>query len=128
MKNPNQELMRYRGTLLKERYADEIVVKALELSKTSDWKVKDASKELKIRWTVISFEVESADADDIAHIFVSTVRRPDWFLRLESDDGMVMIFPQKVFKFPKGDVKARTEAVEYARSIKLPELLSAWVG
>ena len=118
--------MRYQGTLLKEGYGDEVVLMALTLAKARHQRVKDASKELKKRWTVISFEADSADGTDVAAAFTRYLKKSDWFLRLVNDDATLVIFAQKVFKYPKGDAQGRMKAIEYARSLKIPELLLGW--
>lgn len=118
--------MRYRGMLLKERYADDVVLRALETAKTTLWKVKDASRELKTRWTVISFEVDSPSGEAVAEIFTRFLKKHDWFVFLHNDDWSHVIFADKSFKYPKGEAKGRANAVEYARSIKIPELLLSW--
>jgi hypothetical protein len=120
--NLNQEPMRYRGMLLKEHFGDEAVLKALELAKTTGWKVKDAHRELKVRWTAIAFEAESPEKE-VVQVFNKFLKKSDWFLRLVDDERTIVAFFGKVFAYPNGDTQGRAEAVEYGRSINVSELL-----
>jgi len=118
--------MKYRGLLLKEGLSDETVLDDLIISKTEYWDVKNTSADQPKQWTAISFEVDGDQVDVIAENLSNALRPTGWYLNMNSDDEVIVVFPRKVFKYRKGDSGKRAEAIEFGKSVGIPDSQLDW--
>ncbi|MFA5945410.1 MAG: hypothetical protein WC802_00670 [Patescibacteria group bacterium] len=118
--------MKYRGLLLKEGLTDETILNDLVITKTDYWDVKNSSADQPKQWTAVSFEVEGDRADVIAENLSNVLKPTGWYLNMNSNDTVMVVFPGKVFKYLKGDSAKRAEAIEFGRSIEIPDSQLDW--
>ena len=49
-----------------------------------------------------------------------------WYCDFRNDDETFVVFADRTFRYPRGDNDGRTEAVEYGRSVGVPEAQLDW--
>jgi hypothetical protein len=77
-------------------------------------------------WTLIEFEA----AADISHVLAGeladSLLSPGWYANWNSDTEATVVFPGKVFRYPRGDQAGRAEAQAHGRSVGVPEPQLDW--
>jgi hypothetical protein len=115
----------FSGLLLKESLQDDGVLDLLCVTRTEVWDVQNAADWQPQRWTALSFEGEGDRADEVAQT-LSRAMKPAWYANFSTETHVYVIFEDRVFKYVKGDAKARTEAQAYAISAGIPESQVDW--
>ncbi|SDS46316.1 hypothetical protein [Microlunatus soli] len=77
-------------------------------------------------WTLLDIEVDPADAEDLAGSLSEVLDRPGWYADYRTDTDVYVIFPGRVFHYPRGDHAGRAEAVEFGRRLAVPESQLDW--
>jgi hypothetical protein len=114
-----------KGLLLLESLKGEGILDLVQVIKTEVWNVQNAEGGQPERWTAISFEGASDRAGEVAEA-MSQVMRPEWYANFSTETHVYVIFEDRVFKYPKGDEKARAEVEAYAISVGIPESQVDW--
>jgi hypothetical protein len=83
--------------------------------------VTDATKDQPPVWTIIYFEARDQDADTLTERFAAQLGSPGWYLDFHSETEVFVVFPDKVFRYRRGDGAARAEAVAHARRAGVPD-------
>jgi len=115
-----------KGLLLEESLADSDVLHALRVTKTETWQVQNAASNQPAVWTALSFEVDASQADLIAQRLSRSLKPQGWYINASTSDMVYVIFPNKVFKYRKGDIAQRAAAREYGRSLEIPDSQLDW--
>jgi hypothetical protein len=115
----------FRGLLLRESLKEESVLGLVQVTKTEVWDVENAVDWQPKRWTAISFEGESGQADEVAEA-MSRAMKPGWYANFSTETHVYVVFEDKFFKYVKGDAEARAEAQAYATSVGIPESQIDW--
>jgi hypothetical protein len=113
------------GLILKESLSDLSLLDVLQVTKTEIWQVSNAVSWQPTTWTAISFEVDEAQADRLAEQ-MSLALKPMWYINASTPDNVYVIFQDKVFCYPKGDLAQRLVAQEYGRLAGVPESQLDW--
>ena len=108
------------GLLLKESLIDLNILGCLRITKTETWNVANAAENQPSVWTAMSFEVEDAEADAVAEELSHALKSPGWYIDARRDVWVYVIFPQRVFKYQRGDRVDQVEAQTYAQAIGIP--------
>ena len=114
------------GLLLQESLDDLRVLDLLRITKTETWWVGNAANGQPSVWTALSFEADSSQADAVAEALSRALKAQGWFINASTETHIYVIFPHKIFKYPKGDGAQRAAAREYGRSIGIPESQLDW--
>jgi hypothetical protein len=79
-------------------------------------------------WTLVEFEADEADAGDLAEAFAGVLddQPTAWYVDFRSPAETFVVFPGRVFRYPRGDRDARAEAVAYGRQAGVPESQLDW--
>jgi hypothetical protein len=77
-------------------------------------------------WTLISFEITDADADPLANALAASLAEPGWYTDFRSLTQTYVVFPARVFRYPRGDEAGRSQAVAYGRTLAIPEPQLDW--
>jgi hypothetical protein len=115
-----------KGLLLKESLADTNVLDLVRVTQTESWQVNNAAADQPTIWTALSFESEDSQSDAIADAMSRVLKLQGWYINASTDMYVFVIFPNKVFKYLKGDSIEREEAKRYGRSIGIPESQLDW--
>ena len=114
------------GLLLKESLSDLNVLDRLTISKTETWHVTNAAEFQPDEWTAISFEVNDAAAAGVVEELSHVLKSPGWFIDTRWGEWVIVIFPQRVFKYRRGDQAGKVQAQKYALAIGIPASQLDW--
>lgn len=120
--------MKFNGVLVKESLQDERVLEGLAVTRTEKWDVQHAAEFQPRAWTAIYFEGDAAQADAVAER-LSRALKPCWYadFATEGEQGAVyVVFPNRVFKYARGDRRKRSEAVKYGEWLGIPKAQLDW--
>ncbi len=113
------------GLLLKESLADESVLDIVQITKTETWKIENPADFQPDIWTAISFQGEANRADETAEK-LSVAIKPRWYANLSTVEYLYVIFSGKVFKYRRGDGKARNAAIRHGQTEGIPDRQLDW--
>ena len=114
-----------KGLVLKESLSDTSVLNLLRITKTETWHVTNAASYQPTTWTAMSFEVKESQANTIAEK-LSRALKPQWYINASTTSQVYVVFPCKVFMYPKGDCQQRAAAQQYGRSLGIPDSQLDW--
>lgn len=77
-------------------------------------------------WTLIEFEAAAGVSDALASELAGSLLSPGWYANWNSDTEASVVFPGKVFRYPRGDQAGREEAQAHGRSVGVPEPQLDW--
>lgn len=120
------ETVKYRGLLLKESLEDEAVLNLLSITKTEMWNMPNAADFQPKQWTAIHFEVGKDEVGSIAELLSRALKLKGWYLNMSGEEHEMVVFPNRVFNYTKGDMKKKNEAIEYGKSIGIPPNQLDW--
>jgi hypothetical protein len=112
--------VRYQGLLIKESLGDEGVLDAVHMIRTETWNTSDPPI-----WTAVYFDGHAGQAGHVAEK-LSQALNPGWYCNVATERDSLVVFPGRVFKYPRGDEQGRAEAQEYGRLLGLPEEQLDW--
>jgi len=115
----------FKGLLLQESLTQLDVLNRFRVTKTETWNIQNPADYQPSVWTAISFEVEENQADLLVKALSESLK-PRWFIDASTDTTVYVIFPGKVFKYPKGDGAQRELARQYGISLDIPERQLDW--
>ena len=64
--------------------------------------------------------------DALASELADSLLSPGWYANWNSDTEATVVFPGKVFRYPRGDQAGREEAKAHGRSVGVPEPQLDW--
>jgi hypothetical protein len=77
-------------------------------------------------WTLIEFEAPASSSDALASELADSLLSPGWYANWNSDTEATVVFPSKIFRYPRGDQAGREEALAHGRSVGVPERQLDW--
>jgi hypothetical protein len=77
-------------------------------------------------WTLIEFEAAVSVSGALASELAGSLLSPGWYANWNSDTEATVVFPGKVFRYPRGDQAGREEAQAHGRSVGVPEQQLDW--
>jgi hypothetical protein len=121
-----------RGTLLAEslRPGADLRFAGLRLTRVSrrDLSGSVAATQPPV-WTILEFEARDDAADTIALILArSLLAEGGWYADFTVGGDHVVVFADRIFRYRSGDPAGRAEAVEYGRTVGVPEHQLDWPG
>jgi hypothetical protein len=75
---------------------------------------------------VLNFEAGEAEAEKLAQAFADALDQPGRYVDFESPTESFVIFPGRIFRYPRGDKAGRAEAQAYGRRLAIPEPQLDW--
>lgn len=118
--------MKTQGLVLKESLENASVLDQITITKTEVWHPKNAAPHQSKTWTATSFEIEEEKADNLAEKFSQVLKPKGWYISMSTNIWRWIIFPNKVFKYKKGDAKSREDAMKFGRGVDIPEAQLDW--
>jgi hypothetical protein len=78
-------------------------------------------------WTFIRFEIDDGAAAPLATALAGVLEDAGgWYCDFRTATETFVVFPRRVFRYPRGDLKRRAAAAEHARRIGIPEAQIDW--
>jgi hypothetical protein len=120
-----------KGTLLAEslRVGAELHIAGLRLTRLSRRDVSaSVSADQPSVWTFLNFEADEDAADALAQALARCLLADGgWYADFTvGDEEHVVVFADRIFRYRRGDLAGRAEAVEYGRTVGVPEHQLDW--
>ena len=77
-------------------------------------------------WTAIEFEAPEESSETLANELAGCLLGPGWYANWSTNTEATVVFPDKVFRYRRGDQAARHAAQEHGRSCGIPETQLDW--
>ncbi len=77
-------------------------------------------------WTLVEFEADEEESDALAQRLSKDLDEPGWYANWYSSSEAVVVFPDKIFRYKRGDARRRKAAQQYARNCGVPEAQLDW--
>ncbi|MGI5228612.1 hypothetical protein [Actinoallomurus sp. CA-142502] len=75
-----------------------------------------------LRWTILEFAAPEDDAGRLAEALAACLEPAGgWYADFNTAAEAFVVFPGRVFRYPRGDGARRAEVAAYARSVGVPE-------
>jgi hypothetical protein len=117
------------GTLILEslRVGTSLEDLNLTVRKISRYQVTGATPEQPGIWAVLEFEADEAEADALARAFAEVLDdEPVWYVNFQSPAESFIVFPGRIFRYPRGEEAGRAQAQAYGRQHGIPEPQLDW--
>jgi hypothetical protein len=96
------------------------------LTRCSRYEVRNVPAYQAPVWTLVEFEApESADAP-LADALAGTLLQPGWYANWNSETQSTVVYPGRIFRYPRFDRAGREEAAEHGRALGVPEPQLDW--
>jgi hypothetical protein len=79
-------------------------------------------------WTILDFAADEACADELAQTFAAALddQPVTWYADFRTSTETFVVFPGRIFRYPRGDRAGRAEAEAYGRQHAIPEAELDW--
>jgi hypothetical protein len=117
------------GTLITESLRTGTSLENLKLTvrKISRYRARGTTPDQPDIWTTLDFEADEAEAGELAQAFADVLDdQPGWYVNFESPAESFVVFPGRIFRYPRGDEAGRAEAQAYGRQLAIPEPQLDW--
>ena len=116
------------GTLITESLRVGTVLENLKLTvrKISRYRAGGTTPDQPEIWTTLDFEAEETQAEELARTFADVLDQPGWYVNFESPAENFVVFPGRIFRYPRGDVAGRAAAQAHGRRLAIPEPQLDW--
>jgi hypothetical protein len=126
-----KETAMIEGTLITEslRVGTNLENLNLTVRKISKYRAQGTMPDQPDIWTVLDFEADEAQAGELAGAFADVVDdQPIWYVNFQSPTVSFVVFPGRIFCYPRGDTAGRAEAQAYGRRFGIPEPQLDWTA
>jgi hypothetical protein len=121
------------GTLIAEslRVGANLEGLTLTVRRISRYRAQGTTPDQPEVWTVLDFEAGEGGAGEggageLAEAFAGVLDQPGWYMNFQSPAESFIVFPGRVFRYPRGDEAGRAEAQAYGRRLFIPEEQLDW--
>ncbi len=116
------------GILIAESLRVGTTLESLDLTvrKISRFRARGTTQDQPDIWTTLNFEADETEAGKLAEVFCDVLDRPGWYVNFESPTDAFVVFPGRIFHYPRGDETGRAEAQAYGRDLAIPEPQLDW--
>lgn len=98
----------------------------LELTRLSRYEMAEPAPGQSPVWTLVEFEAPADCSDALAMRLSKDLASPGWYANWYTDDEAVVVFPEKVFRYKRGNRAARKRAQQYALDCGVPPAQLDW--
>lgn len=77
-------------------------------------------------WSFLEFDADEADAAPLAGVFADALAQPGWYADFRSPTETFVVFPGRIFRYPRGDVTGRAAAEAHGRLLGVPDSQLDW--
>jgi hypothetical protein len=118
----------FTGNLLAESLRKEHTLAAVPFTVRRVFRADDGdlSAGQPLTWTFLEFEVPDDRVDAFAAALSNALEPGPWYCDFRSDTETVVVFADRVFRYPRRDQSGRQEAEAHARAVGVPEAQIDW--
>jgi hypothetical protein len=77
-------------------------------------------------WTILDFGVDDIHAVALAEALKGVLDKPGWYADFHNEREIFVVFPGRIFRYPRGDKASRSEAQAHGRELGVPEPQLDW--
>jgi hypothetical protein len=116
------------GTLIAESLRTGTILEnlALTVRRISRYRVPAPAPGQPGIWCALDFEADEAAAEELAHTFAAVLDPPGWYVNFQSPSESFVVFPERIFRYPRGDAAGRAEAQAHGRLLGIPDPQLDW--
>jgi hypothetical protein len=116
------------GTLITEslRIGTNLENLKLTVRKISRYRTQGTTRDQPDIWTTLDFEADEAVAQELAEAFADALDQPGWYVNFESPTESFVVFPGRIFRYPRGDEADRAAAQAHGRLLAIPDPQLDW--
>jgi hypothetical protein len=117
-----------RGTILAEsiKPGSSFEGHGMRIISWARYEVSDTAEYQPPVWTAIEFEAPADRGDALAAALSDVLLLQSWYANWTSDTEATIVFPGRIFRYPRGDKARREEAQEFGRQCGVPEHQLDW--
>lgn len=90
------------------------------------FRVQNAPEYQPAVWTTMEFEAADEDAEKLAKTLEASLDEPGWYVNYSTATETFVVFPGKVFRYPRGDQEGRATAQAHGLGLGVPEAQLDW--
>jgi hypothetical protein len=98
----------------------------LRIVRWSRYQISDPAPWQPSTWTLIEFEADADESDALAQRLAKSLDEPGWYANWNTDTEAVVVFPEKIFRYRRGDKKGRAKAQKYGLDCGVPKPQLDW--
>jgi hypothetical protein len=117
------------GTLIMEslRVGTSLENLALTVCKISKYRARGTTPAQPGIWTTLEFEADETQAAGLAQAFADVLDDgPGWYVNFQSPTEAFVVYPGRIFRYPRGGAAGRAEAQAHGRGLGIPEPQLDW--
>lgn len=100
---------------------------ALQITKLTRVEMTDPGQGQPRLWTLLDFTADELEAERLADQLASGLSSTGgWYTDFHTSRDTFVVFADKVFRYPRGQAEGRREALDYGRSVGVPEQQLDW--
>lgn len=113
--------MKYTGTIIAESLLSDSVLNFVTVTSRETAELVDALPDQPKQVTIVVFEVGDDMASAVAEEISRHLNSRHWYADLRHEYEIFVIFPNKIFRFAPKETEKHQKAIEYAKSLGIPE-------
>ena len=98
----------------------------LKITRWSRYDVGEPAPSQPSTWTLVEFEAPEDESDALAQRLSKDLSSPGWYANWNSSTQAVVVFPEKIFRYKRGDKAARRRAQKYGKDCGVPDGQLDW--
>lgn len=117
-----------RGAIVCESLKPGTVIEGydIRITRWSRYEISEPAEWQPGIWTLVEFEADEDESDALAQRLSKDLDEPGWYANLYSSSDAIVIFPDKIFRYKRGDRRCRKAAERYARDCGVPDGQLDW--
>lgn len=117
-----------RGVIVCESLKPGTVIEGYDIRVTrwSRYEIAEPAARQPGIWTLVEFEADEEESDALAQRLSKDLDEPGWYANMYSSSDAIVIFPDKIFRYKRGDQRRRKAAERYARDCGVPDGQLDW--
>ncbi len=113
--------MKYTGTVIVESLLSDSVLNFVDVKHRETAELIDALPDQSKEVTIVVFECGDDMAAAVAEEISRHLRPNHWYADIRQEYDTFVIFPNKIFRFAPKETEKHQKAVDYAKSLGIPE-------
>lgn len=113
--------MKYVGTIIVESLISDSVLNFVEIKARETADLADPLADQPKQVTIVTFEIGDDMASAVVEEVSKNLKSGHWYGDVAHEFDKFVVFPNKVFRFTPKEVEKRQKAIDYAKSLGIPE-------